>query len=115
VSASFQFLVDALAGEWCVLAPDWRGFGLSEWPAVGYWFADYLCDLDGLLDHYAAGEPVNLVGHSLGGNVVGIYAGIRPKRVRRGVALDGFGLPAEGPERAPDKLLAWLDALRDPP
>ena len=29
VSASFQFLVDALQGEWYVVAPDWRGFGLS--------------------------------------------------------------------------------------
>ena len=32
VSASFQFLVDALADDWHVLAPDWRGFGLSETP-----------------------------------------------------------------------------------
>src|SRR5438552_12136411 len=31
VSASFQFLVDALRGNWRVIAPDWRGFGLSEW------------------------------------------------------------------------------------
>ena len=30
VSASFQFLVDALADDWHVLAPDWRGFGLSR-------------------------------------------------------------------------------------
>lgn len=45
VSASFQFLVDALRREWCVFAPDWRGFGLTEWPQDGYWFADYLADL----------------------------------------------------------------------
>ena len=46
VSASFQFLVDALSADWQVLAPDWRGFGLSEWPHEGYWFADYVADLD---------------------------------------------------------------------
>ena len=28
VSASFQFLVDALRGDWRVIAPDWRGYGL---------------------------------------------------------------------------------------
>ncbi len=31
VSASFQFLVDALAGDWHVVAPDWRGFGRTSW------------------------------------------------------------------------------------
>jgi pimeloyl-ACP methyl ester carboxylesterase len=115
VSASFQFLVDALQRDWCVLAPDWRGFGLSQWCPQGYWFADYIADLEALLDHYVPGEPAVLVGHSLGGIVAGLYAGIRPPRVRRAVSLDGFGIPAEGPERAPAKYAAWLDALRDPP
>jgi pimeloyl-ACP methyl ester carboxylesterase len=115
VSASFQFLVDALAGQWCVLAPDWRGFGLSEWCRDGYWFADYIGDLDALLAHYAPEGAVNLVGHSLGGNIAGLYAGIRPERVRRVVSLDGFGIAAEAAGRAPEKYLAWLEALRDPP
>ena len=30
VSASFQFVVDELRRDWHVIAPDWRGFGLSE-------------------------------------------------------------------------------------
>jgi pimeloyl-ACP methyl ester carboxylesterase len=30
VGASFQFVVDALQGDWHVIAPDWRGFGLSQ-------------------------------------------------------------------------------------
>ena len=34
---------------------------------------------------------------------------------RHVVALDGFGIPCEAPERAPGKLAKWLDALRDPP
>ena len=33
VGASFQFLVDALKRDWFVIAPDWRGFGRSEWCA----------------------------------------------------------------------------------
>lgn len=115
VGASFQFLVDALARDWQVIAPDWRGFGASEWCSDGYWFADYLGDLDALLDHYGADEPARLVGHSLGGNVVMLYAGVRPQRVARAVSLEGFGIPAEASERAPDKLAKWLDALREPP
>jgi len=30
VSASFQFVVDALRRDWHVIAPDWRGFGLKD-------------------------------------------------------------------------------------
>ena len=115
VSASFQFLVDALASEWHVLAPDWRGFGLSESSRDGYWFADYVADLDGLVVALAEGEPVDIVGHSLGGNVALLYAGLRPARVRNVVSLDGFGTPSEGPEVAPKKFAAWLDALESPP
>ncbi len=115
VSASFQFLVDALRREWCVCAPDWRGFGLTEWPPEGYWFADYLADLDALVRGLARDEKVDLAGHSLGGNVALLYAGLRPERVRAIVSLDGFGIPAEDERSAPAKLNAWLDALADPP
>jgi len=115
VSASFQFLVDALASDWHVLAPDWRGFGLSEWPRDGYWFADYVADLDGLVRALAPDEAVDIAGHSLGGNVALLYAGLRPGRVRSVISLDGFGLPGEGPDVAPAKFTAWLDALEAPP
>lgn len=110
VGASFQFLVDALSSDWHVIAPDLRGFGGSQWQPQGYWFHDYLADLEALIDHYAPGEAVNLLGHSLGGNVVMQYAGIRPARVRRVVSLEGFGIPAESSEIAPAKIAKWLDA-----
>ncbi|MEP6943645.1 MAG: alpha/beta hydrolase [Betaproteobacteria bacterium] len=115
VGASFQFLVDALTRDWHVIAPDWRGFGASQWCDDGYWFPDYLADLDALLDHLSGGEPARLVGHSLGGNVVMLYAGVRPERVERVVSLEGFGIPEEAPARAPVKLAKWLDALAAPP
>ena len=115
VGASFQFLVDALVRDWFVIAPDWRGFGRSEWCPDGYWFVDYLADLEALLDHYSPGEAARVVGHSLGGNVACLFAGIRPARISHAISLDGFGIPAEHPEVAPDKIAKWLDALRDPP
>ena len=84
VSASFQFVVDALSREWHVIAPDWRGFGLTECNGTDtYWFADYIGDLDGILDHCASDEQVNLLGHSMGGNIACMYAGIRPARIRK--------------------------------
>jgi pimeloyl-ACP methyl ester carboxylesterase len=115
VSASFQFLVDALAYEWCVLAPDWRGFGESAWSVGGYLFADYLADLEALLDRYSPDTRVNLVGHSLGGNVACIYAGVRPHRVRCAVSLEGFGIQRAQPMEAPERYARWLDEQGNPP
>jgi len=67
VSASFQFVVDALRRSWRVLAPDWRGYGLTDRAQADcYWFPDYLADLDQLLDALLPDEPVALVGHSMG-------------------------------------------------
>lgn len=114
VGASFQFLVDALAGDWYAIAPDLRGYGRSAWQAQGYWFPDYVADLEALLDAFAPDETVALVGHSLGGNIVLQYAGVRPERVRRVVSLEGFGIPAENALGAPEKFAAWLDALARP-
>jgi pimeloyl-ACP methyl ester carboxylesterase len=115
VSASFQFLVDALVGSWYVIAPDWRGFGLSEWASGGYWFPDYIADLHVLLHELAPGEPVHLVGHSMGGNVAGLYAGVQPARVATLSLLEGFGLPRTQSAAAPDRYEKWLSEIADPP
>jgi len=115
VGASFQFLVDALVGDWHVVSPDWRGFGGSDWVAGGYWFQDYLADLDALLARLSPEAPVRLVGHSLGGNVAMLYAGIRPDRVARLVSLEGFGVRQGHAEEAVGRYREWLDGLRDPP
>ena len=116
VSASFQFLVDAMSPQWDVYAPDWRGYGLTDWGQSDcYWFPDYLGDLDALLERIQPQAPVDLVGHSLGGNVAVLYAGVRPGRVARLVNLEGFGMSATRPEQAPDRYARWLQELRDPP
>jgi pimeloyl-ACP methyl ester carboxylesterase len=123
VAASFQFMVDALhaiegPGR-TVVAADWRGFGLTDTPSAdSYWFPDYLADLDALLDIVLAESPaanqVDLLGHSMGGNVVMSYAALRPQRIRRLVNLEGFGLPRTEAAQAPQRLLQWLDELKAP-
>jgi pimeloyl-ACP methyl ester carboxylesterase len=107
--ASFQFLADELGDEWHVIAPDWRGFGRSSWSSGGYWFPDYLADLDVLLSIYTPDEPACVLGHSMGGNVAGLYAGIRPERIRAFVNVEGFGLEDSDPTQAPARYLAWMD------
>jgi len=114
VSASFQFLVDALRRDWRVIAPDWRGFGLSEWTkSDAYWYPDYFADLERLLDHFQPEAPATLVGHSMGGNVAAMYAGIRPGRVAKLVNLEGFGLTGMRAEKAPERYARWLEELGD--
>ena len=113
VAASWQFVVDAFEDDHYVIAPDWRGYGLTESPAAdNYWFPDYLADLDFLIDHFSPEAPVHLVGHSMGGNVVMLYAGSRPERIRRLVNLEGFGMPATKPAQAPRRYAQWMDELK---
>ena len=96
----------------------WRPTGAATAKAnaqpQGYWFPDYLADLDAILEALFPGEPVPLVGHSLGGNAACIYAGLRPERVSRLISLDGFGLPDLGPQAAPAQLQRWLTGWREP-
>lgn len=120
VGASFQFAVDALRARpgWQdrpIVALDWRGFGQSDASgADSYWFADYLADLDFILDELSPGEPIDLLGHSMGGNAVMLYAGLRPQRIRRLVNVEGFGMPSAEPEEAPDRFAKWIDELKQP-
>ena len=111
---TFQFMVDAFERNRPVAALDWRGFGRSEWPQQGYWFPDYLGDLDAVLDQLSPAVPARIVGHSMGGNIACSYAGIRPERVRCVVNLEGFGLQRTSASQAPARMRKWLDQLKTP-
>ena len=119
VAASWQFVVDALGDSFIqgrrIVAHDWRGFGLSRTSQAcdSYYFSDYLADLDMLLEHISPAQPIDLVGHSMGGNVSCLYAGARPERVHRFVNLEGFGMPETAASHAPGRLAQWMDQLRE--
>ena len=113
--ATFQFVVDALQDDWHVVAPDWRGFGRSVVECSSYWFPDYLADLHALLEVYSPAEPVRLVGHSMGANIGGLYAGTMPERVRAFVNMEGFGLTDSEPDAAPRRYRQWLEQSQDLP
>src|SRR5690606_21796802 len=110
--ATWQFVVDHSPRERTYFALDLRGFGRSERPQDGYWFPDYLADVDALIDEVSPHAPIDLVGHSMGGNIALLYAGVRPTRVRRVVSLEGLGLTRTAPEQAPARYAEWLDQVR---
>jgi pimeloyl-ACP methyl ester carboxylesterase len=112
---TWQFLVDCLPDTWTLIAPDWRGFGGTEWAPGGYWFPDYLADLEALLDEVAPQGPARVIAHSMGANVAGLYSGIRPRRLKWLVNLEGVGLQKTSPVAAPTHYATWLDELKQPP
>jgi pimeloyl-ACP methyl ester carboxylesterase len=112
VADSFQFVVDAMSQSRHILAPDWRGYGKTEVITDNFWFPDYMADLDALIDHFAPAGQVDLLGHSMGGNVAMMYAGVRPDRIRRLINLEGFGMSPTRPAQAPKRYAQWLDQLK---
>ncbi|MDI9335425.1 MAG: alpha/beta hydrolase [Gammaproteobacteria bacterium] len=113
VAASFQFLVDNFSTQRKVFAPDWRGYGQTQIVTDNFWFADYFADLDFILDHLSPDQPVDLVGHSMGGHIAMVYAGIRPERVRHLINLEGFGMARTQPSEAVGRYRRWLQELKD--
>lgn len=115
VSATWQPVAEGLLPRLQVLCPDFRGFGHTQWPEDGYWFPDYVGDVEAIADHYSPDEPILLVGHSMGAQVASLYAGLRPQRVKKLVCLDGLFLPDMEAKLAPKRFRRWLDDLKDLP
>ncbi|NNE38647.1 MAG: alpha/beta hydrolase [Gammaproteobacteria bacterium] len=111
VSMAFQFIADHMEDDWYLIAPDWRGFGDTQWNNGGYWFPDYLADLEAIIKHFSPDTSIRLVGHSMGGNVAWLYAGIRPDRISHVISLDAIGLSDSVPEQAPHHYAKWLDQI----
>ena len=91
-------LSDSLASYYFTVAPalaaagtdvvmyDHRAHGRSERPYAGYRLADFVTDLERLLDRLEITGPVHLVGNCFGGTVAFEYAVRHPERVA-GVCL----------------------------
>jgi len=87
--ASWHFQLASLAEERRVVVYDQRGHGLSAFPSSGDFSIETLArDLATVID--AIGEPVTVVGHSMGGMTLLRYATMFPDRMGetvRGVVL----------------------------
>jgi len=114
-SSTFQFVVDAFRQSWHVIAPDWRGYGASQWLSRPYWFPDYYADLHCLLEKYSPDQPARLIGHSMGANIASVYAAVRPERVAQLVMLDFLGLKPPKDIDAPTQIGKWLKGIQDEP
>jgi pimeloyl-ACP methyl ester carboxylesterase len=88
---SWDWTARALRDRWHVVAMDLRGHGDSEWSPDGAYLLPYhLLDMLELVELMGP-EPVTVVAHSFGGNVMARYAGIYPERIRKIVFVDSLG------------------------
>jgi pimeloyl-ACP methyl ester carboxylesterase len=88
------------------LAMDLRGHGDSEWTQNWeYGTRHYVADFDDLIENWGLGAPV-LVGHSMGGHNVMVYASMYPEKLRAMVAIDS---PADYPQRAIEMLRGFSE------
>ncbi|WP_277542658.1 alpha/beta fold hydrolase [Haloarcula laminariae] len=93
---SWPPVIERLAPDYRVLAPDLLGYGESDLPPGPYSIPRHAGVVADVLDELALG-PVTLVGLSLGGGVAMQVALDRPDLVERLVPIDPFGLGRELP------------------
>jgi pimeloyl-ACP methyl ester carboxylesterase len=114
--ASWELVAPALcAAGYRVLAPDLRGFGEGPRAPAGsyYHFPDYVLDTAEIASALVAdGEPLHVVGHSMGGTVATLFAGTFPERVASLALLEGIGPPDNPYDVAPDRMRRWVDDMR---
>lgn len=111
-AATFDACLPHLQGHpvWAIDLPG-HGWSSHRPPGMRYHNADYLDDLLAVMDQIAPGQPLILLGHSLGAGLLMLLAGIVPERVHRLVLIDGLGPlaadPAHYAEQTREALLAW--------
>lgn len=112
---SWDWIAQALANRFHVIAPDLRGHGDSfRADPTAYTMAAFVLDLADLADALALAR-FDLVGHSLGGAIALRYAGAFAGRVRTLCAIEGIELPIVRDERAnpkpfPERLRGWIES-----
>ncbi|MCR5876338.1 alpha/beta hydrolase [Phenylobacterium sp. J426] len=121
---SWRHQIKALAdaGRW-VIAPDQRGYGLSEKPGEveAYDMANLTADLVGLLDHLGV-EKAIFCGHDWGGIVVWQMPLMHPERVAGVIGLNTPFLPRAPVDPitifrhrfGPDMYIVWFQTRDEP-
>ena len=100
-SRDFADLAEHYAGQWRVIAPDFRGRGMSDHDpkSARYLPTTYAADVLQLLDELEIKQAV-FVGTSLGGLVTMLIAGFQPRRIAATVLNDvGPDLDQRGLDR----------------
>jgi pimeloyl-ACP methyl ester carboxylesterase len=106
----WRHVIDLLADDYQVVAPDFRGFGYSGKPAAGYDAATMAADLAALSSHLGLTD-VTVIGHDWGAVFGYVYAAKSPDQVRAlgivEMALPGVGVMEQAMAPAPQGNFLW--------
>jgi len=114
---NWDWVAEAFANDYHVIAPDLRGHGDSQWMLGGsYTVSNYVYDIAQLLNQNKM-TPVTIISHSLGGMISLRYAGVYPENVVKLVAIEGLGWPPKvAAKRAAlstrERFAEWVESLR---
>ncbi|MCI5045162.1 MAG: alpha/beta hydrolase [Aquisalinus sp.] len=115
---NWDWTVAALIDDYCCITPDMRGHGDSGRSAGGGYSTElFVSDFAFFMEHLGAegfAQPLDLIGHSMGGNIVLHYAAAYPEKVSRLISMEGLGssqkMYDEFMEKLPAKRLRdWID------
>ncbi len=80
-------VIEALVGDYDIVAPDARGHGMSDTPATGYSPADHASDAEAFIRALGLNKPI-VMGHSMGGMETTVVAANYPDLVRAAILED---------------------------
>jgi len=111
MGASFDFVCQYLQDDYYCIAPDLRGFGHSDHVPnpLGTFFYEYIADAHKIFHHFEPDQKVKMLGHSMGGNILALYAGTFPDRVDHFINIEGFGIMDMAPEEGPKRIHEWIE------
>ena len=109
-AASFLPLIQALPEyNWTAIDLPGHGHSFHRPKHSHYHFIDWVSDMvDVIRAKYS--QPVTLVGHSLGGMLASVIAGLYPELVKSVVLIDAAGLVTQSPDDGAAELRAALDS-----
>ncbi|XP_038639362.1 serine hydrolase-like protein [Scyliorhinus canicula] len=109
---TFDRLIPLLPEEFYYVAFDFPGHGVSSHrpPGIPYYFTEYISDVRRVMDALNLNR-FSILGHSMGGNVGGMFCSLFPEMVDKLIILDGYGFYPIADGAEPGQLQEAIDEL----
>nr|XP_046267829.1 serine hydrolase-like protein [Scatophagus argus] len=109
---TFNTLIPLLPKECRYVAVDLAGHGLSSHrpPGVFYSFPSYVMDVRRVIDALQWNK-FSIIGHSMGGNIAGLFSALYPEMVDAVVLLDSYGFLPTDLKEVPKVMRQGFDGM----
>lgn len=113
-SGSFNRLIPLLPQDWRCVAVDMAGHGLSSPRPAGvfYSFPAYVADVRRVAEALQW-KRFSILGHSMGGNVAGMFSALFPDMVDALVLLDSYGFYPTATKELPDVMGKGIEEMME--